>query len=271
MSARAEGAALYTHAEALERVRMEFPKAREGFELIFLGEMGSTSHGTAGDVIDDYDLMGVVVPPPSYLIGLSRWEHWVRDPETDGLDVVLYSLDKYSRLALKANPNVVGLLWLRPENVLHSSDAWRRLVAERDVFSSKRAYHTFVGYAHSQLSKVFKGVFRGYMGDRRKALVSQFGYDTKNAAHLIRLLRMGAEFLRSGTMNVYRADREELMAIKRGEWSLERVQSEAELLFEDARVARDESPLPEEPDYAAVERLVMECHRQVLAERSPDA
>lgn len=265
MTARAEGAALYTHAEALERVRLEFPHTRDDFGLAFLGEMGSTSHGTAGDVIDDYDLMGVVIPPPRYLIGLSRWEHWVRDPEADGLDVVLYSLDKYARLALKANPNVVGLLWLRPDNVLHSSLAWDRLVRSRDAFSSKRAYHTFVGYAHSQLSKVFKGVYRGYMGERRKALVELHGYDTKNAAHLIRLLRMGGEFLRTGTMNVYRPDRAELMEIKRGEWSLDRVKSEAALLFEDARAARDESPLPDEPDFARVEATVMDCHREALS------
>jgi len=34
----------------------------------------------------------------------------------------------------------------------------------------------------------------GYMGKKRRELVMRVGYDAKNAAHLIRLLRMGIEF-----------------------------------------------------------------------------
>jgi len=40
-----------------------------------------------------------------------------------------------------------------------------------------------------------KGENIGYLGDKRKQLVLKHGYDAKNAAHLIRLLRMGIEFL----------------------------------------------------------------------------
>ena len=40
------------------------------------------------------------------------------------------------------------------------------------------------------------------------------GYDIKNAAHVIRLYRMGIEYLESGNLQVFRPDREELKAIK---------------------------------------------------------
>lgn len=43
--------------------------------------------------------------------------------------------------------------------------------------------------------KLHKQHFSGYMGEKRKAMVRKYQYDVKNAAHLIRLLRMGAEFL----------------------------------------------------------------------------
>jgi hypothetical protein len=46
----------------------------------------------------------------------------------------------------------------------------------------------------------------GYMGQKRRESVRRVGYDAKNAAHLIRLLRMGIEFLTEGTMHVERAD-----------------------------------------------------------------
>ena len=49
------------------------------------------------------------------------------------------------------------------------------------------------------------------MGEKRKAIVRKYQYDVKNAAHLIRLLRMGIEFLETGELRVFRAmDAEEL-------------------------------------------------------------
>ena len=96
-----------------------------------------------------------------------------------------------------------------------------------------------------------------YMGEKRRTLVLKHGYDTKNAAHLIRLLRMCVEFLQTGTMQVFRVhDADELMAIKRGEWTVEAVQALATRLFEEAREARDASSLPYAPDVKAISRLV---------------
>jgi hypothetical protein len=101
---------------------------------------------------------------------------------------------------------------------------------------------------------------QAYMGEKRRSLVVAHGYDTKNAAHLIRLLRMCIEFLGTGEMQVYRThDAEELKAIKRGEWPLERVQAEAETLFGVVETIKPFSPLPPEPAYdvcdAAVRRI----------------
>ncbi|HLG16123.1 MAG TPA: nucleotidyltransferase domain-containing protein [Blastocatellia bacterium] len=98
----------------------------------------------------------------------------------------------------------------------------------------------------------------GYMGARRKELVKKVGYDAKNAAHLIRLLRMGIEFLVEGDLYVERADAEQLLAIKRGEWPLERVKEEAERLFRLAEEAYVRSSLPPKPDSKKAEDLCVE-------------
>lgn len=179
--------------------------------------------------------------------------------------MTLFSLKKWVGLALKANPNVVGLLWLRPENVVGDSGWCHRIVAIRDAFSSLHAYNSFVGYAHAQMEKMQKGAYRGYMGEKRKALVDQFGYDPKHAAHAIRLLRMGVEFLQTGQMQVWREDREELKRIKAGEWAMSAVQREADRLFSAARDAKEGSALPAQPDYDAVENLLMEIHLESLS------
>ena len=95
----------------------------------------------------------------------------------------------------------------------------------------------------------------GYMGEKRRELVRRIGYDAKNAAHLIRLLRMGIEFLVEGTLHVERVDATELLDIKRGDWPLEKVKSEAEHLFQLAKEAYVRSSLPAEPDRARAEHL----------------
>lgn len=226
--------------------------------------VGSMSHNTHNVTqIDDVDVMGMVVPPACHLIGLGNWQHWVKQFEE--LDVVLYSHRKLISLLLKGNPNVMGVLWLKRDHYLHRNWAFTLLEHHRDAFVSKQAHAAFVGYAKAQLDRMQRGAYKGYMGEKRKALVDRFGYDPKNAAHLIRLLRMGTEFLETGELQVWRThDADELRAIKRGEWSLERIQKEAEDGFERAREALERSHLPEQPDYARAETVLMEISRWAI-------
>src|SRR5574341_874208 len=99
------------------------------------------------------------------------------------------------------------------------------------------------------------------MGEKRKAMVRKYQYDVKNAAHLIRLLRMGIEFLETGQLQVFRtSDAEELRRIKQGGWTLDQVKEQAEQLFGRIEDARARSPLPAHPDEPAANRLLMEIH-----------
>jgi uncharacterized protein len=52
--------------------------------------------------------------------------------------------------------------------------------------------------------------------EQRSELEVRFGYDTKHAMHLVRLHRMALETLESGSVTVYRPDRDELLAIRDG-------------------------------------------------------
>lgn len=112
--------------------------------------------------------------------------------------------------------------------------------------------------------------FEGYMGDKRKKLVEKFGYDTKNGAHLIRLLRMGIEFLKDGELHVQRHDAAQLLEIKHGEWTLDQVKEEAEKLFKRSEQAFDECKFPVRPDPKKVNSLCMEIMGFYLEERSPE-
>lgn len=291
--------------------------------LVVLALMGSHSHGTYlppddPNAVDDIDLMGFVVPPLEFHLGLPRWQHWTI--QVDELDVVLYSLEKAVRLLLKSNPNIVGLLWLRESEYVHRHAAFELLRTRRDIFSSQAAAEAFAGYAADQLKrmeafdldrmaeyetlttsivaqgplrevleadaqklrhiaatwglshevlarfrKLHREHFSGYMGEKRKAMVRKYQYDVKNAAHLIRLLRMGSEFIETGALQVYRtSDADELKVIKRGGWTLDQVKAEAERLFAGVEVARARSPLPPEPDASAANELLIALHRRFL-------
>lgn len=63
---------------------------------------------------------------------------------------------------------------------------------------------------------------------KRSELEEKFGFDTKHAMHLVRLLRMGAEVLQTGELNVYRPDAVELLSIRNGAWTYEQIVKYAE-------------------------------------------
>lgn len=286
--------------------------------LISLCWRGSVAHGmyvpkSDPNSIDDKDVMGLYIAPLEHYLGFGRqdvYEQWEGE-----WDCVFYELRKFIGLLLNCNPNVLSLLWLKPNGIIYESGLGARLREHRDLFVTKKAYHSFSGYAHAQFKKMisfnqeaqalmqqledqlvsfdidpescdaghslrrpdgqpfvgattemmevvkrYRGERRryysgGYMGQKRRELVRRVGYDAKNAAHLIRLLRMGIEFLTEGTLHIERADAPELLDIKRGEWPLEKVKSEAERLFALSQEAYVRSTLPAEPKRDEAERL----------------
>jgi hypothetical protein len=139
-------------------------------------------------------------------------------------------------------------------NELRADQEERDRVVGREPFNGQKLGALVDRYA-SLKRKYYSG---GYMGARRKELVKKVGYDAKNAAHLIRLLRMGVEFLVEGELYVERADSEQLLSIKRGEWPIERVKEEADRLFKLAEEAYVRSSLPPKPDIKRAETLCRE-------------
>jgi predicted nucleotidyltransferase len=216
---------------------------------ILVGYRGSIAHGMyTPDSIDDKDVMSICVPPIEYYYGLREYgSKGTQEIKRGEWDIVIYEAKKFFALLAQGNPNVLSMLWMDKKNYLKTTPAGELLIQNRDIFTGRHVYRSFTGYAHGQLYRMTHGAFNGYMGEKRKALVDKFGYDTKNAAHLIRLLRMGTEFLKDGVMYVEREDSSQLLEIKRGEWPLERVKSESDKLFAMAQEAYIHSTLKAGP------------------------
>jgi uncharacterized protein len=251
------------------RTTAQFPEkwSLDGGALV-AAYMGSMAHGThlpstEPTSVDDIDIMTIVTPPRQFVYGLRTFEHWVL--QKDELDVVAYSLRKWVGLLLKSNPNVVGLLWLPERCYIAQRFMFQEWIANRERFLSKLIYKSFCGYAKSQLHGLGAGTTgRGYMGKDRKLLVHKYGYDLKHGAHCVRLLRMGTEALESGRLNVDRTDidADDMKAIKRGEWSYERLQRETAAWEARMEGAFARTRLPEEPDYELAERLLLRTYEE---------
>jgi predicted nucleotidyltransferase len=92
----------------------------------------------------------------------------------------------------------------------------------------------------------------------RSYLETRFGYDTKHGMHLVRLQRMALEVLTTGTVNVFRPDRDELLAIRDGAWAFDELEARTSDLAAKIDDAVRSSPLPARPDEAALDRLCVE-------------
>jgi hypothetical protein len=231
--------------------------------LILAGYRGSVSHGTFvpstdPHSTDDIDLLGIVVPPIDYLLGVRDWEH--AEAIKGEWDTVVYSYQKFISLLCNQNPNVLCLLYLKPEHYTKWTLPGELLVRNRKLFLAKeQAYKTFKGYAHAQIDKLLAKSDRGYMGLKRKLLREKYGYDPKMASHAIRLLAMGIEFLRDGELNVCRtSDAQFFINIKQGKFDLTYITDLADAMFLQLDDAYASSPLPSEIDYTKVNALAVE-------------
>ena len=222
---------------------------------------GSISHGLyvpnkESCSIDDKDIMSICIPPLSCYFGLREYgSRGTKEIKYREWDIVVYEFKKCIGLLRQGNPNILCILWMEPDDYLKVSPEGARLINARSLFVGRHVYHSFAGYARGQLHRMTHLAFQGYMGEKRKKLVQKFGYDVKNASHLIRLLRMGIEFLEEGRLYVKRKDAQDLLAIKQGKWPLAQVKEESNKLFRKAESAYKKSKLPLRPDEDKINAL----------------
>jgi predicted nucleotidyltransferase len=92
----------------------------------------------------------------------------------------------------------------------------------------------------------------------RAELERRYGYDTKHAMHLLRLLRTGLELLETGELHVRRQDAADLLAVRRGQLSYDELLDHAAELEGRMAVAAAASSLPGRVDEGAIDALALE-------------
>ncbi|GAB2792885.1 putative nucleotidyltransferase [Hymenobacter luteus] len=87
-------------------------------------------------------------------------------------------------------------------------------------------------------------------------------YDAKNMLHVFRLLRTALEIATTGQLHVRRPDRDYLLRIRKGEFEYTELVADAEKLVQQVDAAFAVATLPEAPDRARTENLLIELRRR---------
>jgi hypothetical protein len=230
--------------------------------------VGSTLHGTSvNDGLEDLDLMAVVVEDLPTFGGFNATDTWTSRTKPQGVrseagdvDYVAYGLRKYLSLALKGNPTILLALFAGPEHTREITGAGRDLRALAPQMVSKQCYMPFRGYMRQQHERLLG--LRGQRNVTRPELVERYGYDTKYAAHVVRLGLQGCELLTTGRMSLPMREDERALCVKvrTGGFTLAEVSQQiiaAEKALDEAYAA---SSLPEQPDAEAVEAWMLKTY-----------
>lgn len=236
---------------------------------ILRGVVGSTAHGTAISGQDDRDEMGVFIEPPEYVCGLRECDHYISRTQPEGvrsgpgdLDLTMYSLRKFCRLAAQGNPSVLLLLWL--PGYITKTGLGNDLVRIRDAFVSREAGQRFLGYLVLQKMKL-KGEKAHTVN--RPELVEKYGYDTKFAMHVLRLGLQGLEYMTEGkiTMPMREPDLSFCRSVREGKWTFGQALEHIERTETYLRMRVDECKL--EAGHDRINRFLVEAHQMHWSSR----
>lgn len=232
---------------------------------------GSYAYGVSADD-SDCDIYGFCIPRktdvfphlaghiPGFGRQVQRFEqylqHHIEDKEKGKqYDLTIFSIIKFFQLCMDNNPNMVDVLFVPVNCIVHSTAIGQMVRENRKIFLHRGSWHKFKGYAYSQLTKMQSKTRKG----KRKEEVEKHGYDLKFAYHVVRLLSEVEQIMIEGDLDLQR-NREQLKSIRRGEWTVDEIKdwaSEKEKALE--KVYHECDVIPYKPDEDAIRALLLEC------------
>jgi hypothetical protein len=230
-----------------KHVQAEVPGAPDSADLyrfvIYRCVVGSTAYGLSQEG-SDMDRRGFYLPPADLEWSLAGVPEQLENENEE----VYWEIEKFLRLALKANPNVLECLY--SPLVETCTSLARELIDMRHIFLSQYVHRTYNAYVLSQFKKLEQ--------DLRN-------HDTirwKHVMHLIRLLLSGVEVLKHGLVPLRVEDfRDRLLAIRRGETPWDDVERWRLALHKELDEALRSTSLPEHPDYERVNDFLIRARR----------
>lgn len=177
------------YKEIIKSKEYDFLRTNEhlGKNIILLGLSGSHGYGM-NTPTSDVDIRGIALNSKVEILTKKNFEQ-VENKDTD---TTVYSFNKIISLLSNCNPNVIELLGLKPEHYLYLHPIGEEILSNKRLFLSKKAVHSFGGYANSQLRRLDNKAMR---------LVEQ----SEQEQHILNSIR-NAEFMFPEKFFTYDAD-----------------------------------------------------------------
>ena len=131
--------------------------------ICILGLGGSYAYGTNNEY-SDVDIRGIAMHSADEILIGKGFEQI----ENSVTDTTIYSLEKIISLLSNCNPNTIEILGLEPWQYILKDDVGEELIKNSDMFLSKRAVNSFVGYANAQLRRLENKTVRDMEQSRRE-------------------------------------------------------------------------------------------------------
>lgn len=149
-------------------------------------------------------------------------------------------------------PDMIGAI----DKILESEEIQERVIhpSVMELVQAEKRYRAALMHWNQYQS------WKTSRNEKRSELEAKFGYDTKHAMHLVRLMRMCAEILGGKGVLVKRPDAEELLSIRRGAWSYDHLIQWAEKQDEEMEKLISMTKLPKEPDFEKLNDLTVRLH-----------
>jgi uncharacterized protein len=212
--------------------------------IVLEGITGSTAYGLATET-SDVDKHGIYQAPTREVLGLFPPNETV---VTNDPDITYHEVAKFIRLAAKANPTVLEILFLDDYTII--TPVGQLLIDHRSAFLSKTIYQSYGGYAIAQARRL------NYRGDSFSS-ETKHRY-SKHARHCFRLLQQGRQLLETGTLDVKVKNRDELFSI--GELPVSDLVDRFEAEFKE--FDKIQTTLPEEPDDATLNAILVQIREE---------
>jgi hypothetical protein len=116
-------------------------------KIIFRGLVGSHAFGTATKT-SDKDIAEIFICDRDDLLGFNYKEH--DDIDKDNRR---YEVGKFIKLLMNGNPNMLEILYTPKDCILIQEPEFEMIKQVGHNFITKQLFHTFVGYANTQINK----------------------------------------------------------------------------------------------------------------------
>jgi predicted nucleotidyltransferase len=238
-------------------------------DVLYVVEVGSTAHGISAETTDDdhdytvlriEDFEELITGDPRHQSMMARTQPEGHRSRMGDIDLQIYTIRKFATLASRGNPSILTALF-SPK--VHHHQLWilDGLEQLEKIIPSKAAGNAFLGYMRQQMER-WIGV-RGQKNVKRPELVEAYGFDTKYAAHVIRLGHQGIEYMEKGrfTLPLEENLADAIVGLRTGAMEEYDAMAWAKNTEDRLKVAIDNSDLPEHPNTRGTKKWIEEQYR----------